>query len=88
MRDLIEAFLAAYGEGSWVDISKEQADAPHEAGLLTLAWDKAYHGLGWRPRWDFEEAVRRTSLWYRRYRQGANARQMCQEEINAYMDSK
>lgn len=85
VRDLIEAFLAAYGEGSWVDVSQEQTDAPHEAGLLTLAWDKAYHGLGWRPRWHFEEAVRRTSLWYRRNKQGANARDLCQEEINAYM---
>jgi CDP-glucose 4,6-dehydratase len=88
VRDLIEAFLAAYGEGTWVDISHQQADVPHEAGLLTLAWDKAYHGLGWRPRWNFEEAVRRTSLWYRRYRQGVDPRDLCQEEIHAYMESK
>lgn len=48
--------------GSWVDESNPHA--PHEAGLLNLATDKAFHLLGWQPVWDFEKAVRETIEWY------------------------
>jgi CDP-glucose 4,6-dehydratase len=49
--------------GSWVDRSDSQA--PHEAGLLNLNIDKAVRVLGWRPVWNFSEAVGRTVAWYR-----------------------
>ena len=48
--------------GSWVDESNPHA--PHEAGLLNLATDKAFHLLGWQPVWDFEKTVRETVEWY------------------------
>ena len=53
------------GRGSWIDAS--DADQPHEAGVLRLNIDKALHQLGWRPRWNVAEAVRRTAAWYRRF---------------------
>jgi CDP-glucose 4,6-dehydratase len=85
VRDVIEAFLPVYGTGSWEDLSTRQNNAPHEAGLLILAWDKAFHGLGWKPRWRFDETVRRTARWYQRYAAKANATELCKTEILEYM---
>lgn len=48
--------------GDWQDQSNP--NAPHEAGLLNLVTDKAYHHLGWRPRWNFSTTIERTVLWY------------------------
>ena len=49
--------------GEWQDCSDPTAS--HEAGLLNLVIDKAYHQLGWQPRWDFETTIARTVRWYR-----------------------
>jgi CDP-glucose 4,6-dehydratase len=49
--------------GQWRDASEPTAH--HEAGLLSLAWDKAFHQLDWQPRWDFAETIARTVNWYR-----------------------
>lgn len=86
VRALVEAFLAAYGSGEWNDLSSDQADAPHEARLLALDWSKAYHGLGWRPRWSFDETVRRTCAWYQKLAEGYHARALCIHEIAAYTE--
>jgi CDP-glucose 4,6-dehydratase len=58
----VEAILQHWS-GQWKDCSDR--DAPHEAGLLNLATDKAFHVLGWRPRWDFNQTVAATVSWYR-----------------------
>jgi CDP-glucose 4,6-dehydratase len=60
--ELIRCILANW-PGEWQDRSDPQA--PHEAGQLHLAIDKAFHLLGWAPRWNFEEAVGETISWYR-----------------------
>ena len=42
------------------------ANAPHEAGQLNLAIDKAAHELGWHPTWGVELALKNTAQWYGR----------------------
>jgi len=49
--------------GTWNDCS--DPSALHEATLLNLATDKAFHLLGWSPVWDFRETLARTVAWYR-----------------------
>lgn len=63
VQELVERFLAAYGEGSWVEASAYQKDLLREARSLFPAYDRAYHWLGWQPRWGFEEAVAKTAHW-------------------------
>lgn len=48
--------------GQWLDQS--EPNAPHEAGKLNLATDKAFHILGWRPQWGFEKTIEQTITWY------------------------
>ncbi len=59
--DLVVQILRHW-PGNW----KDQSDpgAVHEAKLLNLATDKAFHTLGWKPVWGFERAVDATVHWY------------------------
>jgi CDP-glucose 4,6-dehydratase len=68
--------------GSWLDQS--DPNSSHEANLLHLQIDKAYHRLGWRPRWNFATTVKRTVDWYRAYNSGVSALECCLLDINAY----
>jgi len=82
--DLVGEILKAW-PGEWVDES--QPSALHEAKLLNLATDKAYHLLGWQPRWDFADTVRRTVAWYRASRdEGAafDAAAFTRSQIDSY----
>jgi len=60
---------------------------PHEAGLLQLDIAKARAVLGFTPRWDLHESVRRTMDWYRAQAQGASAVELCRADIAAYYES-
>jgi CDP-glucose 4,6-dehydratase len=84
VRELVEAFIATWGKGSWKDAS--DPSQPHEAGLLRLSIDKARVELGWTPRWDLGRAVERTASWYRRHLENPSAsmRDVCFEDIQKY----
>jgi CDP-glucose 4,6-dehydratase len=65
----VEAVVAKMQE-CWPDlrcrIAADQV-GPHETRMLKLDSSKARDHLGWRPVWDWTEAVERTALWYRHY---------------------
>jgi len=83
VREVVEAFLAERGAGSWQDVG--QADQPHEAALLRLAIERAQTRLGWGPRWRLSEAIARTAGWYRRFAEDpAGAREVTLADIAAY----
>jgi len=80
---LVDAFVDAWGAGSWVDQSTP--DQPHEASILRLSIEKAGWHLGWRPRWSCEEMVKRTAQWYRSVlREGGDARKACESDVVEY----
>jgi CDP-glucose 4,6-dehydratase len=85
VKGLIDAMLPVWGGGSWVHAG--DPNAPHEAGALTLCTDKARQRIGWEPKWDFKETIRRTVMWYRGYQDGKSARSLCREDVDAYMAS-
>ena len=68
--ELVEEILKHW-PGTWLDQSDPVA--PHEAHLLHLSIDKAYHVLGWHPVWDFETTIAKTVEWYRRQASGEEA---------------
>jgi CDP-glucose 4,6-dehydratase len=55
--------LIEHWPGRWEDRSDPQA--VHEARLLNLATDKAFHLLQWQPVWAFAPTIARTVAWYR-----------------------
>jgi CDP-glucose 4,6-dehydratase len=81
VKELIETILE-YWPGQWIDTS--DSSAPHEANMLHLQIDKAYHQLGWHPRWDYTTTIERTVDWYRSHHDGASALACCLADLNAY----
>jgi CDP-glucose 4,6-dehydratase len=84
VRELVEQVLNHWS-GQWEDAS--DPTAPHEAALLNLATDKAFHTLGWYPRWDFSETVARTISWYRQTAEGADPAALTRQDIDAYVQA-
>jgi len=66
---LVEEVIKVWGSGTW---TYEKQHAVHEASLLNLTIDKAYHQLGWYPAWDFRETIKRTVDWYHVYKEDPN----------------
>ncbi len=86
VREVVAAAVRAWGSGTWAE-TPEQC-APHEAGILRLAIEKAVAQLGWRPRWGLEDAVGRTIEWYRVRHEGASPdelRELCLRQIQNYL---
>lgn len=81
VQDLVKEALKHW-PGVWQD--RSDPHAPHEAGKLNLVWDKAYHLLGWHPRWDFSTTVQKTVEWYRNHSAGSNPLDLTRRQIIEY----
>lgn len=84
VRDLVDSCLSHW-PGKWTDISKQQADAPAEATLLSLTIDKARQQLNWTPVWGLDQAIAATFDWYKRAHEGAAPIDLCREQIHAFL---
>ena len=80
--ELVSLAVRLWGSGEWRDASSP--GAPHEATLLRLDIGRASRDLGWRPRWNFDEAVCNTIGWYKASTRGEAAIDRCREQIGAY----
>jgi CDP-glucose 4,6-dehydratase len=69
------------GEISW---EVDDGENPPEAGRLELDSSAAEDLLGWRPRWDLDEALARVAEWHRRERAGLDLRSTSFEQIAAF----
>jgi CDP-glucose 4,6-dehydratase len=71
--------------GEWLD--KSDPHAVHEAKLLNLATDKAWHLLHWQPVWSFDKTIAETVQWYHEShkKQGA-MKELTQRQIVAYCE--
>ncbi len=77
--------IVRHWPGRWID--RSDARDPHEAERLNLSWEKAFHRLGWQPRWDFETTMARTVAWYRQQLAGdVDAVSLTTEDILSYAD--
>lgn len=79
--ELVQEVLKTW-PGEWVD--RSDPEAPHEASKLNLSTDKAFHLLGWQPKWGFEEAVAATVEWYRAVESGESALEWTRRQIEDY----
>jgi CDP-glucose 4,6-dehydratase len=56
----------------------------HEAGLLNLSSAKAKACLGWKPVWNFSQAVEHSAVWYREVDRGESALEATRRDLAAY----
>jgi CDP-glucose 4,6-dehydratase len=80
--ELVESVLQNW-PGRWEDRSDPRA--PHEAKLLNLATDKAFHFLQWRPVWDFDRTIAQTVAWYRHVGDDVPAYEFTRKQIAEYV---
>ena len=63
VKELVEKIIHFWGDGAWKHIAPSLGQ--HEASLLHLSIDKAYHQLHWSPKWNFDETLSKTVEWYK-----------------------
>jgi len=76
--------LLEFWPGEW-NYSRDDCHL-HEASRLHLQIDKAMERLGWSPKWDFSETVRRTVLWYQDVYKGADPYERTLSDIKIYRE--
>lgn len=85
VESLVTEIIKNWGSGSW---NYESDNAFHEAFLLNLNTDKAFHLLGWQPVWNFKNTVKNTVDWYRAAgddRKGIQ--QLTEQQIKDYLEA-
>ncbi len=80
---LVEEILKNWKRGSW---SHDKIESFHEASLLNLSIDKAYHILEWQPVWDFSLTVKHTVEWYKHNYEGNDMFKFTNNQIEQYIN--
>lgn len=84
--DLLSAAARHWGRGAAIDI---QADARfQESNVLRLDASKAYRELDSRPRWNTEQAIERSVVWYRKQLAGEAPQNLCDADIAAWESAR
>ena len=65
----------------------DNAQQPHEAGLLKLDNSKAKTRLGWNPRWNLEMALKKTIEWHQAWRKGGDMAAFTSAQLQAYTNT-
>ena len=76
--------IKKYWPGKSIHIS--ESENVHEAGLLNLQIDKAFHLLKWKPNWDFHETVFRTTNWYMKRSKGISSLKCCLDDLYEFFE--
>ncbi|MFK7754692.1 MAG: CDP-glucose 4,6-dehydratase [Sedimentitalea sp.] len=84
VKALVEMALAHW-PGAWEDHSKP--GAPHKEDMLSLGIESARADLGYAPRWDLQEAVKRTVIWYRDVAEGGDPLGVTLAQIQGFEDT-
>ena len=84
VREFIELFRELWGE-EINHIFEKQATSSHEATYLKLDSSKANLLLNWKPKWNFEEAIKRSISWYKAFMSKDNMYAYSINEIQDYL---
>jgi CDP-glucose 4,6-dehydratase len=84
VQELVELVLKYWERGNWEKNKKNKE--PHEAKLLILDISKAKYELGWKPSMDVKEAVKHTVDWYKASQNPTAIPDICQKEVQNYME--
>lgn len=83
VQEVVEKGIEIWGAGGWR--TSGQAGSK-EMGILRLNWDKAAHRLGWKPQFNWEEAIGQTVEWYRACHQGEEAYKVSLMQLQFFLD--
>jgi len=82
VENVASVIISHLGKGS-IEI-EEALGQLHEAHLLQLNCDKAHQLLGWYPRWNPDQTLEATALWYKTVMNGGSADKITRAQIHAF----
>lgn len=83
--DLVDLFCKHWGDGAeWVNQAEE--NAPHEANFLKLDCSKLKNTFGWRPRWNIDECMKYTVMFYKAWIEGKDIPDEMDREIKEFLE--
>ena len=83
---IVDKLCALWGDETVCAV--DQGEHPHEAHYLKLDWFKARTELGWRPKWNLEQAIKKTLEWTKAYQAHEDVRSVCLRQIQEYSEEK
>ena len=86
VEEVSKIIINHFGKGSIETIVSEKQ--LHEAHLLQLNCEKAHNLLGWYPRWNIQESLKATALWYKKIMNGEDADKITREQIQFYFEER
>ncbi len=84
---LVDTFCSAWNEVSdkkgisWIN---KYDGGPHEANFLKLDCSKLKMVFGWKPRWSFDEAIKKSVEWYNAYDENADVTACMDRQIEEF----
>lgn len=86
VEEVAKKFISSIEKGSYeIDSSKANL---HEATILKLDSSKSFRKLNWTPKFRAIEAISETAFWYKEYLKGSDMEELCQAEIQKYINLK
>jgi CDP-glucose 4,6-dehydratase len=82
VRNVAEVIVDHLGRGR-VEVVESETQV-HEARLLQLNCDKAHQLLGWQPRWQVDQTLQATALWYKTVMNGGSAEMITRVQIHEF----
>jgi CDP-glucose 4,6-dehydratase len=82
VEEITELFLASWGIENIIDFNS--SIQPHEAKSLSLDISKAQFKLHWSPKWNLENAIEKTAIWYKAYFEDRDILKISTEQIEEY----
>ncbi len=82
VKNVAEVMIRHLGKGS-IEIVGSQSKM-HEANLLQLNCDKAHLLLGWHPRWNADQTLEETAIWYKTLLDGGSAEEITRKQIKTF----
>ena len=82
---LVKRLCAQWGKNA--SYMTDKMEQPHEAHYLKLDCSKAKTELNWHPRWNLEKAADSIIEWTKAYKQGADVRAICINQIKEYANT-
>lgn len=86
VRAVAESLCRLWGDGTGFRIATDPG-ALREAPILRLDATRAGQDLGWHPRWRLDEALARTTAWYRNFAAGGDIRAFTRGQIAAWTEA-
>jgi CDP-glucose 4,6-dehydratase len=82
VQEVVDLLIRGWGDSaSW---KKEGLEHPHEAHLLKLDCSTARAQLGWAPKWNLENAVKRILEWQKAFKTKENMQKVTLIQISEY----